>query len=267
MYEMLQHDFIRDALCACLLVGGTCAILSVYIVFRRIVFVGITLAQISTAGVGIALFTGLNPALCAMVLSLATVLALATTASRANVPREAVIGVIYVASSAATILILALSPLEHGQILDLMFGNVLTVTHSYMCFMAVVFMAIVATHFLLHRQFLFTTFDPEGACAFGYSAGVWEILFYLMMGIVISLSIKAVGTLLCFGFLVVPAVTGLLLGRRLITIFSIAISSAFISGVVGMYISYKVDLPSGPTVCAVLVVVALAAWAGSLMRR
>jgi len=267
MYEMLQHDFIRDALCACLLVGGVCAFLSVYIVFRKIVFVGITLAQMSTAGVGIALLVGVNPTLGAMTCSLATVLALATTAFRAKVPGEATIGATYVAAAAATVLILALNPLDHGQILDIMFGNVLTVTRPYVCFMAAVFMAIVAVHYIFHRQFLFTTFDPEGACAFGYSGALWELLFYLLMGIVISLSIKAVGTLLCFGFLVVPAVTGLLAGKRLIGIFSIAISSALISGVIGMYISYRADLPTGPTVCAVLVILSLAAWVVSQMRR
>lgn len=264
MIEMLRHDFIRNALCACMLMGAACAVVGVYIVFKRIVFVGITLAQVSTAGISVALLAGLPSTLSALAFCMTTVLLLAPLTRRQRLPQEAVIGTVYVAASAVTALILALSPLDQGQVLNLLFGNVLTISPGYLLCVTLMCLGVMTAHALFHRHFFFAIFDPEGACAFGYSARLWDAMLYLMIGVVISLAIQALGTLLCFGFLVGPATAGLLIGRRLRGIFFMALASAAAGAVIGMWASYRADLPSGPSVCAVL---ALEVLATGVLRR
>ena len=267
MGEMLGYEFIRNALAAGALVAAACAYLSVYVVFRRIVFVGITLAQVSTAGVGVALLTGLDPTLCALGFSLAAVMAFALFSAGGRVPGDAVIGSAYVAASASAVLIMAVSPLEQGQMLNILFGNILTVDRSYLFLLAAVFGAVGTFHFLFRRPFYFCTFDPEGARAFGYRTGFWEIIFYLSLGIVVSLSIRAVGSLLCFGFLVVPAVGVLSAAGSIGGIFVAAVLLALASTVLGLYLSFLFDLPSGPVICVILVGLALCMRLAAILRK
>jgi ABC-type Mn2+/Zn2+ transport system permease subunit len=109
-------------------------------------------------------------------------------------------------------------------------------------------------------------FDPETAQASGIRAEWWDLLFFLILGVIISLAIRLAGTLLVFAFLVVPAVTGLLLSQRLGRIHAIAIGAASAATAGGLYASVKMDLPSGPAIVACSFALLLIAWVVSRFR-
>lgn len=266
MLSVFKDSFMQTALVASLIVGAVCAYLGVYVVLRRIVFVGAALAQVSSAGVGLAMCTGRNPSLISLVLTLGGVAAFSVKSKDRRTTQESLIGIGYAVASALAVLFVAKSAQGEAHMLDVLSGNILTVTSHEVWWMTGVGLAAVMLHALLSKQFLFSMFDPETAQASGIRAGWWDLLFFLILGIIISLAIRLAGTLLVFAFLVVPAVTGLLLSQRLGRVCVIAVGVSAVATIIGLYASVKMDLPSGPAIVAVLFAVLLVAWVIAKIR-
>jgi len=266
MLSVFKDSFLQTALVASLIVGAVCAYLGVYVVLRRIVFVGAALAQVSSAGVGLAMCTGRNPSLISLVLTLGGVAAFSVKSKDRRTTQESLIGIGYAVASALAVLFVAKSAQGEAHMLDVLSGNILTVTPHEVWWMAGAGLTAVMLHALLSKQFLFSMFDPETAQASGIRAGWWDLLFFLILGIIISLAIRLAGTLLVFAFLVVPAVTGLLLSQRLGRVCVIAVGASAVATIIGLYASVKMDLPSGPAIVAVLFAVLLVAWVIAKIR-
>jgi ABC-type Mn2+/Zn2+ transport system permease subunit len=261
MMVTLWHDhFLRLALIGSLVVGGVCAYLSVYVVLRRIVFVGAALAQASSAGVGLALLAGRNPSLLSLVLTMGGVAAFSVRSRSRRTTQESLIGVGYAVASALAVLFVAKSAQGEGHMLDLLSGNILTVTSVQVWWMALVAVTAVLVHTLFHKQFLFAAFDADTAAASGLRVAWWDLFFFLILGVIVSLAIRLAGALLVFAFLVLPGVIGLLLSQRLGRIYALAVGAAAAATLTGLYLSLKMDLPTGPAIVAVLFVLLGIAW-------
>ena len=267
MLSMFHDSFLRTAIIASLIVGAICAYLGVYVVLRRIVFVGAALAQVSSAGVGLALCTGKNPGVMSLLLTLGGVAAFSIKSKDRRTTQESLIGIGYALASALAVLFVAKSAQGEGRMLDVLSGNILTVTTQQIWIMGAVGLAAVILHMAFAKQFQFSMFDPETAQASGIRAQWWDLFFFLILGIIISLAIRLAGTLLVFAFLVAPAVTGLLLSRRFNRIYAISIISASIATIFGLYASVKMDLPSGPAIVACLFMVLALGWIISRFRH
>ncbi len=233
---------------------------------RRIVFVGAALAQVSSAGVGLAMCMGWNPSLISLAMTLGGVAAFSVKTKDRGTTQESVIGVGYAVASALAVLFVAKSAQGEGHMLDVLSGNILTVTPAQVWWMAGTAVVAIALMALLGKQFLFSMFDPETAQAAGVRVGLWDLAFFLMLGVIISLAIRLAGTLLVFAFLVLPAVTGLLLSKRLDRVRAVAMASACIATVAGLYASVKMDLPSGPAIVACSFALLALAWVVSRFR-
>ncbi|MCE5321980.1 metal ABC transporter permease [bacterium] len=267
MLSAFHDSFLQIALAASLIVGAVCAYLGVYVVLRRIVFVGAALAQVSSAGVGLALCTGYSPSIVSLILTLGGVAAFSVKSKDRRTTQESLIGIGYALASALAVLFVAKSAQGEGRMLDVLSGNILTVTPGQVWLMACAGIASIAVHSLLSKQFLFSMFDPETARACGIKSGWWDLLFFLILGVIISLAIRLAGTLLVFAFLVIPAVTGLLVSQRLSGIYIVALGSSAIATVCGLYASFQMDLPSGPAIVACLFVLLIAGWLISKFRH
>ncbi len=263
----LWHDeFLRVALLGSLVVGLACAYLGVFVVLRRIVFVGAALAQASSAGVGLALLTGKDPSLLALLVTLGGVAAFSVRSRSRRTTQESLIGVGYGVAAALALLFVAKSAQGEGHALDVLSGNVLTIAPAQVWWMAGAAVLAVVLHTLFHKQFVFSAFDADTAGASGLKVAWWDLLFFLMLGVIVSLAIRLAGALVVFAFLVVPAVTGLLLSQRLGRIYTTAMGTAVIATVLGLYASVRADLPTGPAIVAVLFVLLCLAAAVSRLR-
>ena len=261
----------REALYGSLIIAVTCALLGVYVVLRRIVFVGAALAQISSAGIalaywlagmGIATALAQHPEALSLAITLASV-AFFAGAVRGPVPPDARIGVWYAVAASAGILLIAKA--ASGEAHDIFLeGNILGITRSDTIELLVASVPVVFGQFLFHKELLFISFDRETARTLGYRVGAWDLSFYLVLGFVISISMQFAGVLLVFNFLVLPAVTGLLLARSMTGTFLYSLGAALIAAVAGFSLSIPFDLPTGPTMIAVSGVLVGLAW---LVRR
>lgn len=252
MIEMLEYGFIRTALLGTLVIGAVCAYLGVYVVLRRIVFVGATLAQISSAGIALGILTGWNPNVVSLIFTFGAILFFAHPSFGRRWPQDATLGVAFTFAGAVAVLFVAHTATGNEEVVHLVQGNLLAMTAREARVLGVVFAAILGVHLLFYKEFLYLSFDPQMAETQGYRTGRWNLGFYALLGLAIALAIKAIGILLMFAFLVIPAMLGLAVGRRLAIAFAVAMASAALAAFLGIWLSYAFDFPSGPMIVAVL---------------
>ncbi len=167
---------------------------------------------------------------------------------RGRVPQEAFIGIVYVVASAAAVLVANKVPGGGEAVEKTLVGSLLWVTWPTIKKLAVAYAALGIFHYVLRRRFLTISFHPEQAEAEGWKIRLWDFVFYLSFGVVITLAVPIAGVLMVFSFLVVPAVIANLFtaDKRQLTI--IAWSSGALASILGLWLSYTKDLPTGPLV-------------------
>ena len=259
----------REALYGALVIALACSVIGVYVVLRRIVFVGAALAQISSAGIALALWlagAGValgplgHPTVMSLLLTLVAVTFFASGA-RGRVPPDATIGVTYAVAAALGILLIAKA--ASGEAHDIFLsGNILGITRSDTLVLLGVALPVLLVHFMFYKELLFVSFDRETARTLGYNVRWWDLLLYLTLGVVIASAMQFAGVMLVFNFLVLPAVTGLLLSGSMRGVFFWSIASALVAAFAGFSLSVPFDLPSGPAISAASGVLVLLAWSG-----
>ena len=251
-----------------MLVAGICSYIGVYVVLKRIVFVGASLAQISSAGVALAFMLGLSipffrnhPLAVSLLVTLVGSFIFSQHGLSRKVPQESIIGIGYLIASAMTLVFIVKSPKGMDDVKELLDGNIITVTRGDLLVMASVFGVVALMHLIFYRQFLYTSFDPEMARTQGFQTRRWELLFYLTLGLTISFAIQYAGLLSVFAYLVIPAVAGLLASRRMFTAFFVAILCALFSTLTGFALALKIDdLPTSPPIIMVMALLLIPAW-------
>ena len=252
MIEMLQYAFIRTAPGGTAAIGVVCAFLGVCVVLRRIVFVGATLAEISSVGIALGILTGWSPNALSLACTFAGVLFFAHPRAGSRLPGDTVLGVAFTVSAAVAVLLVAHTATGNEEVVHLLQGNLLALTAAEAERLAVVFGIILAVHLALFKEFLYVSFDPAMAATQGYRTERWNLAFYVLLGLAIALAIKAIGILLMFAFLVIPAAVGLLVARGLRGTFAVAMATALVAVFLGVWLSFRYDFPSGPMIVAVL---------------
>jgi len=265
----------RDALYGALVIALACSTLSVYVVLRRIVFVGAALAQLSSAGIalalwlagmGVALGVTSHPIATSLIVTLAGGLFFGVAGGRGRIPADATIGTTYAVAGAAGILLIAKAVV--GETHDIFLsGNILGITRTDTYVLLAVSVPVLLLHLVFYKEFLFVSFDRETARAVGYNVTLWNLLLYLTLGLVIAFAMQFAGVMLVFNFLVLPAVTGLLIAHSVGGMFAWAIGAGLVAALVGFSLSVPFDLPSGPTIIAVSGVIVLMAWLVRLAQR
>ncbi|HUO52322.1 MAG TPA: metal ABC transporter permease [Gemmatimonadaceae bacterium] len=266
----------REALYGALVIGVACSVLSVYVVLRRIVFVGAALAEISSASIALGLWltgVGIAPAVTSHPLGLSIAITLASAVifgvgdAKSRVPADANIGVAYAVAAALGILLI--SKAKTGEAHDIFLqGNILGITRTDTLTLIAVAVPVLLVHSIFYKEFLFVSFDRETARTLGFNVTGWELLLYLTLGLVIAVAMQFAGVMLVFNFLVLPAVTAMLLAHSMGGMFIWSIGAALAAALVGFTISIPFDLPTGPAIIAVSGALVIAAWlARSFQRR
>ena len=267
MWEMLSYPFFQSALIAGTLSAAMCGLVGVYVLLKRVVFVGITLAQVASLGVALALLIDVHPMIVALATTLAGVACLSFTSAGRRVPQEGVIGASYVMAAALGIICVAKNPTGEARNLKVLFGNILSVHTGEMVALAVLLAVLAIVHVVFYKEFLFVSFDPETAQAQGINVRGWDLLLYLTIGLAIAFSIHSMGVLLVFALLLVPAMTARLVAHRMMALFALAIGFGVIAVPLGLYLAVRIDLPTGTAVAGTCVVMLLAVLAGRELYR
>jgi zinc/manganese transport system permease protein len=250
---------------ACLLLPGILVYYGLHIIRREVIFVDLALAQVATLGTCVCLLLGHeadDPHNYLWSLGFTLIGALVFTFTRptrgARVPQEALIGIIYVVAAAAGILLLSKSPHGKEELQRTLVGDLLTVTDREIWKTAGLYAVIGLVHFVFRKQFIALSFYHDRALAAGLSVRFWDFLFYALFGLIVTSFVQVGGVLMVFSYLIVPAACGTYLARSLLARLAIGWGVATLASMVGLYASFKKDLPTGAAIVCVLGVVLLA---------
>src|SRR3954467_11281984 len=277
MIDASMLTFLAPCFAASLILAGIHAYLGVHVVERGVIFVDLSLAQIAALGATIALllpFSNGDPhAPVVYWISLAFTFMGAFIFStlrskRAPIPHDAIFCICYAVASAASILAMSKATSESEHLKDMLVGNILAVSWPEVGKTALLYGAIGLFHFIFRHQFLAISRNHDAAEASGLSTRLWDFLFYASFGFVVTSSVAIAGVLLVFCYLIVPSVGAMLyaetVGRRL----AIGWTMGTIVSALGVYLSLKLDLPTGATiVCTFGLVLIIMAVVRPLIQR
>jgi len=271
---MDTFSFLLPPFIASLILTGIHTYLGVHVVERGVIFVDLSLAQIAALGTTIAVMFGLDPhheaAYCVSLVFTFIGAAVFSTirGHRARIPQEAVIGICYAVASAASILAMSKSVEQTEHLKQMLVGNILTVSWAEVGKTAALYSVIGLFHFVFRHKFLLITLRPAQAEAEGISIRLWDFIFYASFGFVVTSSVAIAGVLLVFCYLVVPSVAAMLYAEKIGVRLAIGWTMGTLVSALGVYLSLKIDLPTGATiVCTFAIVLILMALVRGLVRR
>ncbi|HEX5043564.1 MAG TPA: metal ABC transporter permease [Candidatus Polarisedimenticolaceae bacterium] len=254
---MTIFDLLLPAFVASLILTGIHAYLGVHVVERGVIFVDLSLAQIAALGTTVAYLMGHDlHSSTAYVYSLgftilgAAVFSFSRMHRKTRVPQEAVIGIVYAVSAAVSILVMSKATQETEHLKEMLVGNILSVTWPELFKTAVLYAAIGLFHYVYRERFLLISLDPDEAERRGWNIRLWDFLFYVSFGFMVTQSVAIAGVLLVFCFLIVPSVTAMLLSERLGARLAIGWTMSALVSAAGVGASFALDLPTGATIVA-----------------
>ena len=260
----LQYSFMVRGMSAAVLTGIVCAVVGVYVVIRGMAFFGDALAHSILPGVAVGyLITGgaREPLFwwgtgTAVIVSLA----IGAVSRGAKIKEDTAIGIIFAGMFALGIAIISTVKSYTVDLTHFLFGDVLGVSGSQLITIAAFSAVIVLLVIGFYKEFLVLTFDPTLAATLRIPNRLFEYLQLVLIALAISVSFQAVGVALMVAMLVTPAAAAYLLTKRLPVMMILAAVIASASGVIGLYLSYYVNVASGPAIVLTATLFFILAW-------
>lgn len=245
--EPWQYAFFGRAMIAGVLIGAMCGALSVFVVLRRMSYIGHGLAHSVLGGVAVGVAFGLDLYVGAIAATVVSALLIDRVSRRRGLHADAAIGIVTTAIFAVGVGTLSIVPTSIN-VEALLFGNILGVDRTDLWVAAAVGATFLAMLLVLYKRLVFTTFDPEVARVHGVGTGHIEMLFSLATAAVVVASVRVLGVLLIAAAVVIPAAVARLVTRSFAATLWLATGVGTLSSIVGLYTSFHVDVPSGPTI-------------------
>lgn len=246
-------------LMACLTLVGIHSYLGVHVIARKVIFVDLALAQIAAVGAVYGVFLGLSISEDSLAIKLISALFTLvgafffsiTRLKNEKIPHEAIIGIIYALALSLTIILSA--NLAHGadEVRTMLSGSILWVTPKEVYATAGLYAGVGLIHFIFRRQFWLLSVHSVDCKQISYPR-LWDFLFYATFGLVVTSSVGIGGVLLVFGYLVIPSVIAIMMAESHTSRLVLGWALGSIASIIGLYISYATDLPSGPLIVVVL---------------
>ena len=254
MFDMFQLPFMVQAFTAAIITGILLSYLGVHVVGRGIVFVDLALGQISSLGVAFGAFIGTGLTSIPLIFTLVGALLMSfINIKDKRLKQEAIIGILYAFSSALTVLLISKTPHGDSDIQEVLFGSILSISWQQISVIGIVFGSIALVHLVFFRKFFALTESFEnGENHLIGILNVWNFLFYISIGLSIVFAVKVNGVIPVFSFLIIPAVSAILISKNKIIVIIIAFIISILASFFGLNFSFHYDFPGGSSIVTVL---------------
>jgi ABC-type Mn2+/Zn2+ transport system permease subunit len=251
LVQPLRYPFMVRGLLASLMVGALCAVVGTYVVLRGMAFFGDALAHAILPGVAIAYLMEINLVWGALAMGLLTSIGIGYVSQRGHVKEDTAIGVIFAGSFALGVALLSTVQSYSVDLTHILFGNVLGVSSTDLWLTAGLGVVVLLAVVLLYKELLVISFDPILAATLRLPSTLLHYLLLVLIALTIVVSLQTVGVALLVAMLVTPAATAYLLTRRLWHMMILGAAIGAVSSVIGLYLSFYVNLASGAAVVLV----------------
>ena len=245
-----EYEFFRNGFFAAVVVGALCGFIGVYVVLRRMSYIGHGLSHAIFGGAVLSYVMNLNFFLGAGIWALLAAFLIHLISHRRWVGADAAIGVVTTSSFALGVAIVSTHRSFTRNIEAALFGNILGITQNDLWVVILISMAVFLALVTIRRQLLFATFDPEVASAYGVSTGKIDLLFVTLLAVTVLASTQILGVTLVAAAMVIPPVIARYLTQRFQTLLIVSPILGASCGAAGMFLSFYLDISSAATIVA-----------------
>jgi manganese/iron transport system permease protein len=263
----LQNDFMVRAFIAAILIGLVCSVIGVYVVLRNMSFIGDGLAHASFAGIVIAYLLKADLYVGGLIFTILTALGIGAVAKKSEISLDTTIGVFFTAAFALGVALMSRVRTYVVDLQDFLFGNILAIDRRDIIIISVLAVAVLLVIVALYKELLFASFDPVSAGASGLPVDALSYTLLVLLAVTIIVSLQAAGIILVAALLVTPAATAYQLTNRFGPMMLISAAIGVGSGIVGLYLSYYLNVASGASIVLVATACFFIAMALSPKRR
>ncbi|MCK3654388.1 iron ABC transporter permease [Pasteurellaceae bacterium Macca] len=245
--EPLSYPFMQQALMIAIVVGIVCACLSCYLVLKGWSLMGDAISHAVLPGIVLAYWLALPLAFGAFVSGIFCAVSVGYLKENSRIKEDTVMGIVFSGMFAVGIVMFARTESDQ-HLMHILFGNLLGIEESD--FIQTLIIALVAFFVILfkRRDFLLFCFDPSHARTVGLNINVLHYGLLVLLALVIITAMQVVGVILVVAMLITPGITGYMLAKRFDVMLMIAVVTALLSAVLGVFLSFHFDVATGPSI-------------------
>ncbi|MEG3594216.1 MAG: metal ABC transporter permease [Chloroflexota bacterium] len=260
IYEPFSYSFMIRSLIVAVSVGVILPVLGSYVINRNLGFMGDAMAHASLPGLAFGLLIGVSIFIAAIPAAIIIALVLGYLINRSKIGEDTAIGIIF--SSLFALGFIMLSIYDHIllSVEDLLLGQILAVSRFDVWATLILSAIIIITTLVLYKQFLFISFDPKGAKISGLNVRLFDNIFLVVLSLSIISSIQSVGIILVLSMLITPAAAAKLTTRTFSSAMVTGSAFGVIASLSGLYLSYYLDFPSGPSMALAATSIFIIVW-------
>jgi zinc transport system permease protein len=258
VFEILQFGFIQRALVSGIAVAVSCSVIGLFLVLRRQSLYGDALSHVAFGGIAIGLFTNVYPIWTALVVSILASLGITKLRESTKIPSDSAVAVLLSAGLATGVVLIGLSGGFSLDLYSFLFGSILLISYNDQLMILLITLIILAIMYKLYRKLMYIAFDEEQAKVSGIDVTKLNYLFIVLASVTVITSVRLVGVLLISSLIVIPNITAMMFGKGFKKTLLISISSAVLSVIGGIVISYIMNLAPGGTIVIISVGIFLA---------
>ena len=264
--DPFQFSFMVRALIICICVGIICPFLGAHVINRQMGFMGDALAHSVMPGMVASYIIGISPFFGAIPMGIVVALLIGFLVRKTKISNDTSIGIMFTGLFAIGLIMISLMGGLTVNLEDLLLGQVTSTSVSDLYTTLLLTTFVLAVMCLLYKQMIFTGFDYEGATVIGLKAGIIDYILLGLLSIVIVVTLQAVGIILVVGMLITPAAAASLITNRFWKLVIVGIIFGVISAIGGLYASYYLDLPSGPSIAMISTIIFCGSFAKKQLR-
>lgn len=252
--------FLPKALAIAVISSIVCSIVGTHVVLRGMAFIGDAVSHAVFPGLAIAFVVGGNLVLGGVVAGITTAVLVAVFSQNRRLNESSIIGVFFVAAFALGVVIISQAPGYAGSLQQFLFGSITGIPDSDLSVAGGTGLIVLAAMFALHKEFVTISLDRESARALGIPVFWLDLFLYVLVTLAVVISVQTIGNILVLALLVTPAATARMLTDRLGVMMIISPLIGGMGALVGLYLSWSWDIPTGGTIVLVLTASFLLAW-------
>ncbi len=248
MLDFLNYTFMQNALLAGVLIGFLASYYGVFVVQRKMSFLGSGLSHSAFGGVALGILLNTEPLWIAIPFTMLVAIAIVYLKDKTGIETDTSIGILFSVSVAIGIILLSLRTNYSGDAYSYLFGSILSVSTNDIIVTAILSVITLATFFFKWASWAYASFDSELAISDKINVLRDDYLLNVLIAITIVVAMKIVGIILISAFLVIPAASGKIISKTFFQMTIISIIIGITSSIVGLILSYYFDIPSGAVI-------------------
>lgn len=257
MFDIFSYEFMQRAFVAGIFVAILSPLIGSFLVIRRLSLISDTLAHVALLGVAIGLVTGLEPLLTTIFVTILSSLIIERLRSINKLPSESILAMFLPGGLAFAIILMSFNSGTIFNLSSYLFGSMTTITTNEVIQIGILSIFVIVFVKIMYRKLVYTAFDPDGAKLNGINTKLVNYLLMTLTAVTVSVTMKVIGVLLVGALMIIPVVTAMKIAKSFKQILAISVLVALFAMIVGLVVSFIFDIPTGPAIVCVSVILFL----------